>query len=63
MAFHFIRHTFGTLTLNAGADLYTVSKLMGHKNLQTTQIYAELLNQTRDDAVDRLSDIFSEVGS
>ena len=61
--FHTSRHTFGTLTLNAGADLYTVSKLMGHKNLQTTQIYAELLNQTRDDAVDRLSDIFSEVGS
>lgn len=59
--FHTSRHTFGTLTLNAGADLYTVSKLMGHKNLQTTQIYAELLNQTRDDAVDRLSEIFKGV--
>ena len=61
--FHAARHTFATLSLNSGTDIYTVSKLMGHTSLETTQIYAELLNQSKDAAVDRLSDIFSEVGS
>lgn len=35
---------------------------MGHTSLETTQIYAELLNKSKDAAVDRLSSIFSEVG-
>lgn len=60
--FHTARHTFATLSLNSGTDIYTVSKLMGHTSLETTQIYAELLNKSKDAAVDRLSSIFSEVG-
>ena len=59
--FHTSRHSFATLMLNSGTDIYTVSKLMGHKSLQTTQVYLELLNQTRDAAVDRLSEIFKGV--
>lgn len=59
--FHAGRHTFATLSLNSGTDIYTVSKLMGHTSLETTQIYAELLNQSKDRAVDRLSDIFKGV--
>ncbi|MCM1221977.1 MAG: site-specific integrase [Lachnospiraceae bacterium] len=61
ISFHTSRHTFGTLMLNSGTDIYTVSKLMGHKSLETTQVYVELLNQTRDQAVDRLSEIFKGV--
>lgn len=59
--FHTSRHTFATLMLNNGVDIFTVSKLMGHSNLATTQVYLELLNKTRDEAVDRLSDIFKGV--
>lgn len=60
--FHAARHTFATLSLNSGTDIYTVSKLMGHTSLETTQIYAELLNKSKDAAVDRLSEIFKGVG-
>lgn len=60
--FHGARHTFGTLMINSGTDIYTVSKLLGHRSLQTTRIYAELVNKAKDDAVDTLSGIFKGVG-
>ncbi|MDO4334639.1 MAG: tyrosine-type recombinase/integrase [Bacteroidales bacterium] len=56
--FHSARHSFGTLMINNGVDIYTVSKLLGHRSLQTTRIYAELVNKAKDDAVDTLSGIF-----
>jgi len=36
---HTLRHSFATLMLEGGCDLYTLSKLMGHSKLQTTSIY------------------------
>ena len=51
---HISRHTFATLSLTQGADLYTVSKLLGHKNIQTTQIYGKVIDEKKRQAVDAL---------
>lgn len=56
--FHVSRHTFGTMMLTAGADLYTTSKLMEHKNIATRQIYAKIIDQKKNDAVNRVDKIF-----
>jgi len=54
ISFHVGRHTFATMSLTYGADLYTVSKLLGHANIQTTQIYAEVIDATKRNAVNML---------
>ncbi|WP_272149740.1 tyrosine-type recombinase/integrase [Tenacibaculum aiptasiae] len=54
ITFHCFRHTFATTQLFKGTDLYTVSKLLGHKNIQTTQIYAKIVDETKREAVNRV---------
>ncbi len=60
ISFHTSRHTFAVLTLAAGGDIYTVSKLMGHSNVSTTQIYADAVMETKVDAVNRISEYFKK---
>lgn len=52
ITYHVSRHTFAVLTLKYGADLFTVSKLMGHSNVQTTQIYAKIVDENKRKAVE-----------
>jgi len=54
VTFHVARHTFATLALTQGADLYTVSKLLGHKTIQATQIYAKVVDEKKKAAVESL---------
>ncbi len=54
ITFHCFRHSFATLLLTAGVDLYTVSKLLGHKDIKTTQIYGKIVDSVKRDAVDLL---------
>jgi len=51
---HCGRHTFATLSLTQGIDLYTVSKLMGHSNTKVTEIYAKIVDQKKIEAVNKL---------
>lgn len=57
ITFHCARHTFATLALTQGADLYSISKLLGHTNVATTQVYAAIIDQRKQDAVNLLNGI------
>ena len=54
ITFHCFRHTFATLQLSLGTDIYTVSKLLGHRELKTTQIYTKVIDPVKRAAVDKI---------
>lgn len=54
ITFHCFRHTFATLQLSKGTDIYTVSKMLGHRELKTTQIYTKIIDQTKREAADKI---------
>ncbi len=57
ITFHCARHTYATLQLTLGTDIYTVSKLLGHKEIKTTQVYAKIIDQKKIDAANRIPDL------
>jgi integrase/recombinase XerD len=52
LSFHLSRHSFATNALNNGMRIEHVSKLMDHSNISTTQIYAKIISEELDKAVD-----------
>jgi len=55
ITFHGFRHSFATLQVAAGTDIYTVSKMLNHKNVSTTQIYADLVSEKKRESANRIS--------
>lgn len=57
ITFHCSRHTFATLAITNNIDLYSISKLLGHRNIKTTQIYATMIDKKKDEAIDKMPNI------
>ena len=58
VTFHTSRHTFAAMTLTAGTDIYTTSKLLGHTSVHTTEIYADVVMEKKVDAVNLTDGLF-----
>lgn len=57
VTFHTGRHTFAVSLLSRGVDIYTVSKLLGHSEVKTTQIYSDIIDAVRKEAMHKIPDI------
>ena len=55
ITFHCFRHSFATIQIAAGTDIYTVSKMLTHRNVSTTQIYAELVSEKKRESANKIS--------
>lgn len=60
--FHGFRHTFATLQIAAGTSIYTVSKLLGHKDIKTTQIYAKIVDSLKKEASEKIKINLFDIG-
>jgi integrase len=54
ITFHCFRHTFATLQLTNGTNIYTVSKMLGHADVKTTQIYAQIVDEKKQQAANAI---------
>jgi integrase len=54
ITFHCFRHTFATILLSKGTNIVTVSKLLGHRDLKTTQIYTKVIDESKRTAVNTI---------
>lgn len=57
LAFHTLRHTFAVLAIAKKVDIYTVSKLLGHQSITVTEIYTEVLDNSKKEAMEAIGKI------
>jgi integrase len=55
VTFHSFRHTYATLQLEADTDIFTIQKMLGHRKIETTMIYAKLLDKKKKDTTTKIS--------
>lgn len=55
ITFHCFRHTYATLQIAGGTDILTVSKMLGHKSIKTTQIYTKVVDEKKREATDKIN--------
>lgn len=60
VSFHTARHSFATIGLELGSDLYTVSKLLGHSDVGVTQVYATIINPKKEEAIYKIDSLFAD---
>ena len=60
LTFHCSRHTAATLAISAGAELYSVSKILGHSSITSTQVYAKVNLEKKIEAVNLTTGVFNE---
>ena len=59
ITYHCSRHTAATTLLTLGANLYVVSKLMGHSSIQMTEVYAKIVDQKKVETMNLVNDLFT----
>lgn len=54
VSFHTSRHTFATILISSGVNVFTVSKLLGHKDIESTLVYAKVISEEKEKAVNSM---------
>ena len=59
ITYHCSRHTAATTLLTLGANLYVVSKLLGHSSIQMTEVYAKIVDQKKVETMNLVNNLFT----
>ena len=59
ITFHCSRHTAATMLLTLGANLYVVSKILGHRSIKMTEVYAKIVDKTKVDTMNLVNNLFT----
>ena len=54
ITFHCFRHSYATLQLELGTDIYTIKSMLGHTNVKTTQIYSHIVDSAKEKAANTI---------
>lgn len=63
ITYHCSRHTAATMWITLGANLYVVSKLLGHRSIKVTEVYAKIVDQTKIQTMNLVNDLFNTSGN